>query len=192
MPDAVIQAAAAQPAGPVAHAALQDADRVPRVHSFSARHFQKTVLFHVTVLDGSLFLWIGDGALGLDDLQVAVPTPYDFLPSVAALRGDSDGPGSSLAQKLSKMFGRLVFLSYNLDGGESELLLFAQKELTAFLKATLGAPAPRGIAGAADAAAVPPAGAAPASRTAAGAAAADVKASIHTEVVAAAERTVGS
>mmetsp|Transcript_35762 Transcript_35762/g.111624 ORF Transcript_35762/g.111624 Transcript_35762/m.111624 type:complete len:107 (+) Transcript_35762:207-527(+) len=85
------------------------------------------------MLEGSVFVWIGSTRLGLNDFHVATPTPYDPLPCVATLRGDVDGPGGGLAQKLSRRFGMLVFLSFNLDGAEPEVGLFAQKELTRIL-----------------------------------------------------------
>eukprot|EP00415_Alexandrium_ostenfeldii_P002750 UN2750 len=85
------------------------------------------------MLEGSLFVWVGSPSLGINDLQVATPTRYDPLPSVATLRGDTDGPGAGIAQKLSRRFGILIFLSFNLDGSQPELVFFTQKELGAAL-----------------------------------------------------------
>mmetsp|Transcript_11683 Transcript_11683/g.26532 ORF Transcript_11683/g.26532 Transcript_11683/m.26532 type:complete len:159 (-) Transcript_11683:53-529(-) len=107
--------------------------RPPRVYKFGAKFVNQTVLFHVVMLEGSAFVWVGTSRLGLNDLQVATPTPYDPLPSVATLRGDMEGPGAGIAQKLSRRFGILVFLSFNLDSSQPELVLFTQKELGAAL-----------------------------------------------------------
>mmetsp|Transcript_87593 Transcript_87593/g.203739 ORF Transcript_87593/g.203739 Transcript_87593/m.203739 type:complete len:204 (+) Transcript_87593:99-710(+) len=111
---------------------------LPRVFNYSSAHPSQTVLFHVTLLEGSLFLWVGGPQLGLDDFQVATPTKFDPMPCVATLRGEVDGPGGSLAQKLSRRFGMLVFLSFNLENAEPELMLFIQREATRFLSEVLG------------------------------------------------------
>mmetsp|Transcript_46474 Transcript_46474/g.72469 ORF Transcript_46474/g.72469 Transcript_46474/m.72469 type:complete len:162 (-) Transcript_46474:1-486(-) len=118
-------------------AKLRKEAKLPRVHNEIVKYLNRPVIFHVTMLDGSLFLWIGDAGLGLNDLQAAVPTRYDSLPCVTCLRGDLDGPGTNLAQKLSKRFSRLIYLSYNLSGGEPELLLFVQKEAIRIIKELL-------------------------------------------------------
>mmetsp|Transcript_54600 Transcript_54600/g.159388 ORF Transcript_54600/g.159388 Transcript_54600/m.159388 type:complete len:170 (+) Transcript_54600:67-576(+) len=107
----------------------QVAGKVPQVYNFSAKYLNQTVLFHVTMLDGSAFVWVGSTRLGLQDFQVATPTPYDPWPCVATLRGDVDGAGANIAQKLSRRFGMLIFLSFNLENAEPELILFTQKEL---------------------------------------------------------------
>ncbi|CAE8604337.1 unnamed protein product [Polarella glacialis] len=108
--------------------ASSSSSRLPRVHSCSASCMGRTIHFHVTLLEGSCFLWVGGAGLGLNDLQVAVPTKYDPIPSVASIIGDSDGPGGNLAQKLSRKFGMLVFMSYNIPESEPEMMLAVQKE----------------------------------------------------------------
>mmetsp|Transcript_17 Transcript_17/g.16 ORF Transcript_17/g.16 Transcript_17/m.16 type:complete len:170 (+) Transcript_17:33-542(+) len=110
---------------------------VPSVHTFIRRHALGNVLIHLTLLEGSAFLWIGDAKLGLEDLQVSVPTPYDPLPSVTTLRGDSEGPGAGMAQKLSRRFKMLIFLSFNLSNTEMQFLMFIQKEIIGILEALL-------------------------------------------------------
>merc|ERR1711879_666690 len=120
-----VQDKAAESAGgtaPVAESAggsneVQDdaADVLPATHTFSAKFEERVLLFHVMLLEGSLFIWVAGPRMGLDDLQAAIPTRYDSLPSVATLRGESDGPGSSIAQKLSRAFKRLVFMSFNVE-----------------------------------------------------------------------------
>eukprot|EP00931_Biecheleriopsis_adriatica_P011046 TRINITY_DN112116_c0_g1_i1.p1 TRINITY_DN112116_c0_g1~~TRINITY_DN112116_c0_g1_i1.p1 ORF type:complete len:152 (+),score=38.96 TRINITY_DN112116_c0_g1_i1:26-481(+) len=126
--------AAGYASGAAAPAAPQ---RLPKVHSCSASCLGKLVHFHVTLLEGSAFIWVGSPRLGLDDLQVAVPTKYDPLPSVACLRGESDGSGSNLAQKLSRRFGMLIYFSFNLPDAEPEMLLAVQKEITSLLSSLL-------------------------------------------------------
>eukprot|EP00927_Polykrikos_kofoidii_P060927 TRINITY_DN55824_c0_g1_i1.p1 TRINITY_DN55824_c0_g1~~TRINITY_DN55824_c0_g1_i1.p1 ORF type:complete len:193 (+),score=34.31 TRINITY_DN55824_c0_g1_i1:74-652(+) len=111
---------------------------LPFVHKSLAKFMDQGVFFHTTLFDGSVFLWVGDQRLGLDDLQVSTPTKYDPLPCVATLRGDADGIGSSLAQKLSKRFGMMVYLSYNLAGSSPEIGLFVQKEAQRILGVLLG------------------------------------------------------
>eukprot|EP00929_Paragymnodinium_shiwhaense_P029411 TRINITY_DN16860_c0_g3_i1.p1 TRINITY_DN16860_c0_g3~~TRINITY_DN16860_c0_g3_i1.p1 ORF type:complete len:133 (+),score=29.44 TRINITY_DN16860_c0_g3_i1:71-469(+) len=110
----------------------------PAVHTTVAKHGNQTVIFNVTLFEGSVLLWIGDAKLGMDDIQAAAPTPYDSLPSVATLKGELDGPGSQLAQKLSKKFRTMVFLSFNLTVAEGEVMLFVQKESNRILAELLG------------------------------------------------------
>merc|ERR1712137_139330 len=113
---------------------------VPSVHNFSAKAPDRIVNFQITLLDGSAFIWIGSSVNGLEDLQVSIPTKYDqTLPSVATLRGDSEGPGASLAAKLSKKFKMLVFMSFNIADAESDLMLFVQKEVNTYLTNLLAA-----------------------------------------------------
>ena len=84
-----------------------------------------------------VFLWVGGArSNGLEDLQVATPTRYDPLPAVASLRGEADGASSGLAQKLSRRFGILVFLSLNVEL-EGEMMLAVQKESTKILNELL-------------------------------------------------------
>mmetsp|Transcript_58292 Transcript_58292/g.162499 ORF Transcript_58292/g.162499 Transcript_58292/m.162499 type:complete len:145 (-) Transcript_58292:19-453(-) len=130
-----------------------EGERVPSVHSFAERFGNQRVFFHATMLQGSAFLWVGDQKLGLEDIHASVPTKYDTFPSVATLKGDVDGAGANLAQKLSKRFGMLVFLSFNLPPAEPELVLFVQKELTQFLRKFQAKPAQSPCAAGADAAA---------------------------------------
>merc|ERR1719199_834094 len=132
---AAAEAPAAQDAGAAGSSGTEGAActrKVPSVHNIVVKFVDRPVLFHIMLLDGSFFLWVGDAGLSLDDLQVAVPTRFDPMPAVTTLRGDMDGPGSGLAQKLSKKFNRLIYLSYNL-GAEPMAMLFVQKEATRIL-----------------------------------------------------------
>ena len=115
---------------------------------FSSAIQGQVLHFHVTKLEGQapwrcdatkktvesieVFLWVGDRSNGLEDLQVATPTRYDPLPAVASLRGEADGASSGLAQKLSRRFNVLVFLSLNVELGSAEMLAL-QKESTKIL-----------------------------------------------------------
>eukprot|EP00747_Dinoflagellata_sp_TGD_P165739 gnl/TRDRNA2_/TRDRNA2_187474_c0_seq1.p1 gnl/TRDRNA2_/TRDRNA2_187474_c0~~gnl/TRDRNA2_/TRDRNA2_187474_c0_seq1.p1 ORF type:complete len:201 (+),score=43.00 gnl/TRDRNA2_/TRDRNA2_187474_c0_seq1:40-642(+) len=114
--------------------------RVPgvSVHDFACPFVAgRTILFHVMLLEGSVFVWVGEKSLGLEDLQVAISTPYASLPCVTTLMGEVDGPGSSMAQKLSKRFSMPVFLSYNFEGAEADVDYFVQKEAIRILKELL-------------------------------------------------------
>eukprot|EP00933_Yihiella_yeosuensis_P043012 TRINITY_DN37708_c0_g1_i1.p1 TRINITY_DN37708_c0_g1~~TRINITY_DN37708_c0_g1_i1.p1 ORF type:complete len:149 (+),score=27.00 TRINITY_DN37708_c0_g1_i1:68-514(+) len=113
---------------------------LPYIHTCSVACLGKLVHLHITLLEGSIFLYIGGPKLGFDDLQVAVPTPYDPLPSVASLRGELDGPSTNLAQKLSKRLGMMVYISFNLPEAEPEMLLLVQKECNDILDELLGRP----------------------------------------------------
>mmetsp|Transcript_11892 Transcript_11892/g.21749 ORF Transcript_11892/g.21749 Transcript_11892/m.21749 type:complete len:174 (-) Transcript_11892:12-533(-) len=128
--------AAAGAGGAAASGSVIEAEtvEVPSVHSFLRKHPLGNAIIHVTLLEGSAFLWIGDAKLGLDDLHVSMPTPYDPLPSVTTLRGDSEGPSSGMAQKLSKRFGMLVFLSFNLSNPDMQFLLYIHKEVITILE----------------------------------------------------------
>eukprot|EP00928_Gymnodinium_smaydae_P070054 TRINITY_DN53997_c0_g1_i1.p2 TRINITY_DN53997_c0_g1~~TRINITY_DN53997_c0_g1_i1.p2 ORF type:complete len:162 (+),score=32.21 TRINITY_DN53997_c0_g1_i1:48-488(+) len=128
------------PAAASADAAAAAPPRVPSVHSTAVVCCGRGVLLHATLLDGSVFLWVGDQALGLEHLQVAVPTKYETLPSVAGLRGDIEGPGGGMAQMLSKRFKMLIFLSFNLSNADPELMLNVQREAATFLAGVLGMP----------------------------------------------------
>merc|ERR1712224_569777 len=109
---------------------------VVAVHNLSSVHFDRVVHFHIIDLDGSFFLWIGDTSLSFEDLQVACPTRYDTMSPVTTLCGELDGPGTTLAQMLSKRFKVPVFLSYNL-GADGDLMIWAQKEAIRHLGAVL-------------------------------------------------------
>ncbi|CAJ1379383.1 unnamed protein product [Effrenium voratum] len=97
--------------------------------------------FHVVRLQGSVLMWVGSQLKGLEDLQVATPTRFDPMPTVASLRGETEGNGSQLAQKLSRRFQVPVFLSFNLEA-EPEAMLAVQKESTRLLSEILGPPGP--------------------------------------------------
>ncbi|CAK0812967.1 unnamed protein product [Prorocentrum cordatum] len=117
------------------------------VHNVVLQFADRTVIFHVTLLEGSVFLWVGGAELGIGDLKVATPTKYDTLPSVATVRGEGDGPGSAIAQRLSRRFGCLVFASFNLSNPEPDLMLFVQKEAARILGELLGAEPSPALAG---------------------------------------------
>uniref|UniRef100_A0A7S1AC38 Uncharacterized protein n=1 Tax=Noctiluca scintillans TaxID=2966 RepID=A0A7S1AC38_NOCSC len=106
---------------------------VPRTSNYKSQFRDSVLLFHVMVLEKSAFLWIGTEGLGLEDLNMAVPTPYDEQPSVIEIMGGSAGFGASMSQKLSKRFGILLYVSVNVMIDSSDMEMFIQKETITLL-----------------------------------------------------------
>mmetsp|Transcript_18629 Transcript_18629/g.44504 ORF Transcript_18629/g.44504 Transcript_18629/m.44504 type:complete len:110 (-) Transcript_18629:1149-1478(-) len=86
-----------------------------RSFCFSAEGLDSVVHFHVVLLPRHCFVWLGLADAKFSDLNAAIPTPYDEIPSCSNLMGaSSSGEGFMLAQRLSLSLKMPVLCSYNL------------------------------------------------------------------------------
>uniref|UniRef100_A0A6B2LRZ0 Proteasome assembly chaperone 4 n=1 Tax=Arcella intermedia TaxID=1963864 RepID=A0A6B2LRZ0_9EUKA len=91
---------------------------------------EMVVLFQVFLLKDSYYIWVGNESVRMNNLDVALQTPYDTIPAVTSLIGNStEGYGKSISQKLVKKFGKVVFLSLNIDHKIPHLPEWCEKKL---------------------------------------------------------------
>jgi len=117
-----------------------------RVHRFQARFMEEPVFGQILVLKNSFFVWIGNSAGRLDNLEVALPLQTAVGLQDGGKRGPAvssssnllgfaiDGSGQSLAARLAKRTGSQWFVSYNLPAENQQLNAFVERKLLEELK----------------------------------------------------------
>lgn len=102
------------------------------------------VVGHVAVLQGSCYVWAGtEGSAAQGSLAVAVGTRFDggiptstpLLAGNGAGEGGAGGVSASMAQRLCKRTGRLVFVSCDLSEDSQILVAAVEAKVVALLKA---------------------------------------------------------
>lgn len=108
-------------------------------HLASVKALDREVHFQFIYLKGCVYLWVGNSKGSLTNMSVTLQSRFDNLPSTTTLMGEMDVFSQSLAQKLTKQSGLVVFVSYN-GAKENEMMTeaivqkTAKKELTVFLE----------------------------------------------------------
>eukprot|EP01112_Ceratiomyxa_fruticulosa_P002264 TRINITY_DN1236_c0_g1_i1.p1 TRINITY_DN1236_c0_g1~~TRINITY_DN1236_c0_g1_i1.p1 ORF type:complete len:172 (-),score=40.61 TRINITY_DN1236_c0_g1_i1:144-608(-) len=93
-----------------------------------------SIYYQVIVLRDSYYVWIGSKAATMDELAVAITTPYDKIPSASSLLGQNvDGLSQGLATRLATRTKKVFFVSCNLPNDQI-MIAFAEKKLVEFLK----------------------------------------------------------
>lgn len=119
-----------------------------RVVSFAVREpsLGASVVGHVAILDGSCYVWAGtEGSALQGSLAAAVATRFDGgMPTATPLlagggEGQGDvgggGVGVSMAQRLCRRTGRVVFVSCDLSEDSQILVAAVESKVLALLKA---------------------------------------------------------
>lgn len=86
-------------------------------HEFTGKTGEVRFSCHITKMQDSAYIWIGDCGEGkMNDLSAAFITKYDNLPVTTKIIGSLECTVSSnFAKKLSKKCGKPIFVSYNLQ-----------------------------------------------------------------------------
>ncbi|PSC72300.1 phosphoglycolate phosphatase [Micractinium conductrix] len=106
-----------------------DSSSAMQHHTASDSYQDTPVYFQIVVLERQIFAWVGVAPPRLANLQLAMPTRLDPLPSATSLLGSADDELASMSQRLSKRTGRSVALSVNLPANQPLMRAFAEKRL---------------------------------------------------------------
>ena len=96
-------------------------DPCVKIHTFQEKIMESTVYFQVIKLQDSFFLWLGKSKQ-FGDLSVAI-TMMGKTPSSSVLVGQSDSYTVLMARRLSKLTGKQVFVSGDLNFDSLEIPL---------------------------------------------------------------------
>ena len=96
-------------------------DPCVKIHTFQEKIMESTVYFQVIRLQDSFFLWLGKSKQ-FGDLSVAI-TMMRKTPSSSVLVGQSDSYTVLMARRLSKLTGKQVFVSGDLNFDSLEIPL---------------------------------------------------------------------
>ncbi|GAU96771.1 hypothetical protein RvY_08163 [Ramazzottius varieornatus] len=103
----------------------------PQSETFQTVIGETPVYLHMIKLRRSCFLWIGDGRKRLDSLSVALPNPFDvskvpLLTSIIDRRPSelqaARDEGQQIASKLSRKLDAQVFVTYNIESNDDDLV----------------------------------------------------------------------
>jgi len=107
-----------------------------RIEQWKEDFMEVPVFFQVYHLKDSYFIWVGSSPAKLNNLSLATQTSFDKVPSVSTIVGThTEGAGRSLALRLAKRTGKLVFVSFNVDTKVAYLGEWVEKKLVPRLQA---------------------------------------------------------
>lgn len=70
---------------------------------------------HITTMQDSLYLWVGNANNQMNDLHMAFLSKYDNLPTSTKIMGPtSEIVSATIAKRLSKKIGKLVYVSFSM------------------------------------------------------------------------------
>ncbi|KAI9355989.1 hypothetical protein DFJ73DRAFT_824177 [Zopfochytrium polystomum] len=112
---------------------------------------QNAIAWCIVVADSSAFAWVGavDPASSadslaapsgrLDNLALAIPTPYDRAALTTSLlsKDFTDDSYVAMSRRLATKFAMPVYVSCDIPSANSDLLLFAERQLMLALKDAL-------------------------------------------------------
>ncbi|RGB37877.1 hypothetical protein C1646_756407 [Rhizophagus diaphanus] len=113
-----------------------------QVHTFSHLFLSQQIHFQLTILQDSVFIWIGsEGNEILGNLAIAMPSPLRNNSSTSSSSGttvlsnDVDETSKQLGQRLATKFNKQFFVSINLPPSTDQMMLsFVEKKVLAIIK----------------------------------------------------------
>ncbi|TPX67660.1 hypothetical protein SpCBS45565_g03636 [Spizellomyces sp. 'palustris'] len=120
-----------------------------KVYQLTETHDSHTLCFQFTVMESSVFAWVGTPGSGVDEgittatgrldgLAVAMPTRFDkTATSTSLLPTFADDVSERIARRLATKLGIQVFISFNVPTTNEELALIAERRLAVLINETL-------------------------------------------------------
>lgn len=104
----------------------------PRInqYSFTFETPEATIHYIIVDLGRQIYIWMSSAGLALDNLYLAIQTPFDPLPSVATLvPGGADDSSRGLCQRFALKLQRPVLCSSTIPSSSPMLQVIAEKRL---------------------------------------------------------------